>query len=200
MARQYSIKSVFRNTPNKLLARYFQEHNTLTDFDFTSLKENKPDVLFNAWLALDDNTKQYMDVDFQDIFNLSCEKGVKAIIDEVKELGPDKLINFTEWLADKKNHYDKAFSTFLDYPEYWKGASLLFHAYSFGYWRKRKKLPKVEAQCEDRHLRKLAGLIADYFHHTEPRVNIVLLNIYAGADLIISLPTQKTILNVAMNG
>ena len=167
MARHYSTKSFFRNAPNKLLARYFREHGALTDFDFASLKESKPDALFNAWLVLDDNTKQDMDADFQDIFNLSCEKGVKAIIDEAQFHDPKGLATFNEWLAEKKNHYDKAFSTFLDYPAYWKGAALFFHADSLGNWRKRKNLPKVVAQCEDSHLQKLAGLIAAYFHHTE---------------------------------
>ena len=116
MARQYSTKSFFRNAPNKLLAHYFQEHNTLTDFDFASLKESKIEALFDVWLELDDNTKQDMDADFQDIFNLSCEKGVKAIIDEAQFHNTDGLAAFNEWLARKKNHYDKAFSAFLYYP------------------------------------------------------------------------------------
>ena len=51
MARNYSTKAFFRHAPNPLLARYFKEHKCLLDFNFTLLKENKPDNLFEAWLT-----------------------------------------------------------------------------------------------------------------------------------------------------
>lgn len=70
-------------------------------------------------------------------------------------------------MASKKNHYEKAFSTFLDHPTFWKGAALFFHADSLSYWRKRKNIPSKPALCEESHLKQLSNLIADYFHHTE---------------------------------
>lgn len=167
MARHYSTKSFFRNAPNVLLERYFKQHETLTDLDFVNLKEGNPDALFSAWLALDPKTKQKMDSDFQEIFALSCEKGVKAIIDEAEFHDPDGLALFTEWLSEKQNHYDKAFSVFLEYPRYWKAALQFFHADSLSNWRKRKNMPKVAVQCEEANLNQLATLIANYFHHTE---------------------------------
>ncbi len=167
MARNYSTKAFFRHAPNPLLARYFKEHKCLLDFNFTLLKENKPDNLFEAWLTLDTSIKQELDTDFQDIFNLSCEKGIKAIIDEATHHAPDNLSQFNEELAAKKNFYDMAFSTLLNYPTYWKGAVLFFHADSLGNWRKRKNIPKVTPSCADIHLQKLAALIASYFHLNE---------------------------------
>ena len=46
------------------------------------MKETKPDALFNAWIALPDSQRNEMDAEFRDIFELSCEKGFRAIIDE----------------------------------------------------------------------------------------------------------------------
>lgn len=50
MARPYSTRSLFRQIPNALLARYFQKHGVFTDFDFTAIKETQIDELFEVWL------------------------------------------------------------------------------------------------------------------------------------------------------
>ena len=82
MARHYSIKAFFRQMSNALLARYLQQRGLFSDVGFSANNEVKPDELFNAWLALPDSQRKLMDAEFRDIFDLSCEKGVKAIIDE----------------------------------------------------------------------------------------------------------------------
>lgn len=50
MARRFSTKDFFRQTPNALLARYFYERALFGDLDFSALKETPPDELFAAWL------------------------------------------------------------------------------------------------------------------------------------------------------
>ena len=82
MPRHYSTRDFFRQMPNVLLARYFQGRGLFGDLDFAAMKEGKPDELFSAWLALADSQRHEMDAEFQDIFEMSCEKGFRAIIDE----------------------------------------------------------------------------------------------------------------------
>ena len=82
MARHYSTKSFFRQTPNALLARYFADRGHFCDLDFAAMKETKPDELFAVWLDLPEEQRKPMDAEFQDVFELSCEKGFLAIIDE----------------------------------------------------------------------------------------------------------------------
>ena len=82
MPRNYSSRDFFRQMPNALLARYFQERELFGDMDFAAMKEGKPDELFKAWLALPDSQRNKMDAEFRDIFEMSCEKGFRAIIDE----------------------------------------------------------------------------------------------------------------------
>ncbi len=48
------------------------------------MKETKPDELFAAWLYLSEEQRKPMDAECQDIFELSCEKGFRAIIDEAR--------------------------------------------------------------------------------------------------------------------
>ena len=82
MARHYSSKDFFRQMPNALLARYFRGRGLFSDMDFAAMKEGKPDDLFAAWLDLPDDKRNTMDAEFRDIFEMSCEKGFRTIIDE----------------------------------------------------------------------------------------------------------------------
>lgn len=83
MARHYSTKDFFRQMPNALLARYFQGWELFGDLDFVAMKEGKPGALFAAW-HLPEERCNAMDAKFRDIFEMSCEKGFRAIIDEAR--------------------------------------------------------------------------------------------------------------------
>jgi hypothetical protein len=173
MARHYSsAKDFFRQMPNALLARYFQGRGCLLDLDFAAMKESKPDELFAAWLGLPDNQRNEMDMEFWEIFEMSCEKGLRAIIDEatwqMRET-PDALTSFVETLSDLSNHYERAMITFLDHNECWRGATRFYHADTLSYWRKRKNLSNRPAAVDEASIQELAALIRNYFHHTEGR-------------------------------
>ena len=172
MAKHYSTKDFFRQMPNGLLARYFQRRRLFTDMDFAAMKEGKPDELFAAWLILTDEQRNEMDAEFRDIFEMSCEKGFRAIIDEapyqLRET-PDAIKPFIEMLSALPNHYERAMTTFLDHKTFWRGATRFDHADSLPYWRKRKNFPHQEASVDEASMQQLAGLIRNYFHHTEGR-------------------------------
>jgi hypothetical protein len=174
MTRHYSTKEFFRQMPNALLARYFQARGLFGDIDFSRMKETKPDELFAAWLYLPDRLRNEMDAEFRDIFELSCEKGFRAIIDEAEwhlANEPEARSQLVEKLAALANHFERAMVTFLDHHQFWKGATRFYHADTLPYWRKRKNLPHQPAVVDDASLRELASLIRNYFHHTEGRGN-----------------------------
>jgi hypothetical protein len=108
MARHYSTRDFFRQMPNALLARYFQGRGVLDHLNFTTMKDTQPDELFTAWLALPDDKRKGMDSEFQDIFEMSCEKGFRAILDEAEwhlmRAEPEALAEFVESLAALANH------------------------------------------------------------------------------------------------
>ena len=174
MSRHYSTKVFLRQMPNALLARFFQARGLFSDLDFSAIKETRPDEFLAAWFCLPDSQRNEMDAEFQDIFELSCEKGFRAIIDEAEshlENEPQALTGFVENLAALANHFERAMVTFLDYSQFWKGATSFYHADTLPYWRKRKNLPHQLAAVDEASLRELAGLIRTYFHHTEGRGN-----------------------------
>jgi hypothetical protein len=127
MTRHYSSKDFFRQMPNALLARYFQGRGLFGDLDFAAMKETKPEELFAAWLGLPDNQRNEKDMELLEIFEMSCDKGFQAIIDEANwhlRDTPDDLTSFVEMLSGLSNHYERAMITFLDHNECWRGATL----------------------------------------------------------------------------
>jgi hypothetical protein len=174
MARHYTTKDFFRQIPNALLARYFSDQGLFDDLDFTAMKETKPDALFTAWLELDEQNRNPMDAVFREIFNLSCEKGFKAIIDEARwqlRESPEEIPPFIEALSELPNHYHRAIVAYLEHQDYWKGATRFYHADTLSYWRKRKHMGHIPAAVDNASIAQLAGMIRDYFHHTEGRGN-----------------------------
>ena len=172
MARHYSTRDFFRQMPNSLLARYFHAHGVFGDLDFAAMKETQPDELFAPWLGLADTQHHEMDAELRDISELSCEKGFRAIIDEAAwhfANDPEAHTAFVEQLATLANHFERAMTTFLDHHDFWKGATLFYHADSLAYWRKRTHLPRVQAAVDDASLRELASSISTFFHRTEGR-------------------------------
>ncbi len=172
MARHYSTRDFFRQMPNALLARYFQGRDVLDHLNFTTMKDTQPDELFTAWLALPDAKRKGMDAEFQGIFEMSCEKGFRAILDEAEwhlREEPGARAEFVEKLAVLANHYERAMVTFLDHASFWNGATLFYHADTLSYWRKRKNLPHQPVALDQESRLELADLIRNYFHQTEGR-------------------------------
>ncbi len=158
--------------PNRLLARYFEWRKVLAELDFESLKETQPEALFAAWLELPENQRNAMDAELREIHALSCEKGWCAIRDEAAwqfREAPEAFAEFVEKLAALDGHPERAMMAFLDYPDFWKGATMFYHADTLPYWRKRKGLPHEEASAHEDGRRALAAGISDYFHRTEGR-------------------------------
>jgi hypothetical protein len=174
VARHYSTKSFFRQVPNSLIARYFQDRGLFSELDFAAMSETKPDELFDAWLDLAEEQRKPIDAGFQDIFELSCETGFRAIIDEAPfqmQETPEAAAEFINYLSALPNHYHRAMITYLDHYECWKGALRFCHADNLPYWRKRKNMGHAPAAVDDASILALATHIRGYFHRKEGRGN-----------------------------
>jgi hypothetical protein len=172
MSRHYSTRDFFLRMPNGRLARYFIAPCVLADLDFAAMKETQPKELFSAWLALPEQDRNSMDAEFREIYGLSSEKGWCAIRDEadwqLREM-PRERAQFVGLMAELNSHYERAMVTFLDYKQFWKGATLFCHADTLSYWRKRKGFPQMPASVHEDGRKALAEGIGNYFHQTEGR-------------------------------
>ncbi|MCP5346550.1 MAG: hypothetical protein H7A04_06765 [Pseudomonadales bacterium] len=164
----------YHRVNNALLARFFSDRGLFNDLDFAAMLETKPDVLNDSWLKLPEELRKPLDAEFQDIFELSCEKGFRAIIDEAQwqlQADPEGLTAFIETLSELPNHYHRAMLTYLDHGECWKGATRFYHADTLPFWRKRKNMGHQSAAVDDTSIQQLASKISNYFHRTEGRGN-----------------------------
>jgi len=203
MTRHYSTKDFFRQMPNALLARYFQGQRLFEGLDFAAMKEAKPDELFTAWLKLPDGQRNAMDAELRSIFEMSCEKGFRAILDEAEwhlAAGTQALAEFVGKLAALASHCERAIVTFLDHSKFWNGATRFYHADMLPYWRKRKNLLHQPAAVDEASLRELAGLIRDYFHHTEGRGNNCVVEPFRRGERDYFFAYPEEIRNKALSG
>ncbi len=186
MGRHYSTKDFFRQMPNALLGRYFQQRGLFEDLDFAVMKEGQPHELFAAWLDLPEEQRNTMDAEFRDVFEMSCERGFRAIIDEARwqmRETPEDLAAFIETLSALPSHYHRAMIAYLDHTGCWKGATRFYHADTLGYWRKRKHMGHELAAVDEASINQLAGLIRNYFHHAEGRGNNCVVEPFRRGDL-----------------
>ena len=99
--------------------------------------------MFAVWLNLEETQRHTIDTIFYEIFDMSCEKGSLAIIDEASWQLQKNLVElnlFINNLSSLPNHFHRGMVTYLDYPQFWKGATRFYHADIVSYWRKRKNL------------------------------------------------------------
>jgi hypothetical protein len=186
MGLHYATRDFFRQMPNWLLARYFQERGLFADLDFTAMKETKPDALFAAWMELPEENRNRMDAEFREVALLSSEQGFCAIRDEAEwqlRETPEAFTAFVEKLAALDGHFERAMVTFLDHGQFWKGALLFCHADSLAYWRKRKGFPHVAASVHEDGRNELAESIRPYFRQIEGRGNNCVVDAFRRGEL-----------------
>lgn len=171
MTQHYSPKQFFRQAPNGLLARYFDNHNVLKDIELLKLKETETEPIFSAWMALDEEKRDRMEADFRDVHALACPGGTKAILDEARWWNKAEAADLADRLSTMKNHHERALWVLLERPDYWRGGLRFLHADTIAtsFWRKRKNLPMVAAHVEDEDIEKLAGMVGNYFHAMQGR-------------------------------
>lgn len=185
MARHYSVKDFFRQTPNALLARYFTARGLFAGLDFGAMKEGKPDKLFDGWMALPEEDRRRTDADFRDIDEMSNEKGWLAMLGEAREHLQNQqpqVQGFMDAMAALPNHHARAMAVYLDHADHWLGATRLRDVDGMSYWRKRKNLPKTAAAVDKASVARLAELIKAHFSKTDGRGKNCEVEVYRWGD------------------
>lgn len=139
--RHYTLKSFLRAAPNELLAEYFKRDDLLSNIDFSKLTPRKIEPVFEAIQLLPDDTRAKVDTDFQDIFALDYEGGVKLLIEE----GRYSNVDFVPAFSLLKGNQAKTFWAFLNHKIIFD-ATLPFTCRENlkGSWRKRRGLLQLK--------------------------------------------------------
>lgn len=111
MARQYQPRRFFRNAPNRLLQQYFSGRGVLAEVDFGTLTETQVEPIYEAWLKLPEDARNAMEQDFQEIDELACEGGSKAILDEARYQAKTWPSSSPGWMASTGTPSGPSWST-----------------------------------------------------------------------------------------
>lgn len=105
--------------------------------------ETKTEALFSAWLGLPDEKRAGIEATLREVFDLSCENGSCAILDEARwqlKLSPEGLEALVKGLAELPNRFHRAMPVYPDYPQCWNWAIRFYRAGMPQHWRKPKHL------------------------------------------------------------
>ena len=169
MARQYSHTQFFRQAPNALLARYFQQHHQIIkELAFDKLKEFDIAPIFEAFKTLPEEKQAALEAELQDIDSMACQGGIAALTDEAAFY---KDNDFPKTLASIDGFHGKALWTFLDHNNYWQGGSFLLRSDTIAesFWKRRNDLPHIKPTVETAAIQQLEQAISDYFYRKQGR-------------------------------
>lgn len=172
MARDFSPITFFQRVPNALLGRYFREkHDVLHDVAFDALEENRiaAEAVYQAFSGLPEGNQAEIEAECQDIDAMANQAGVTALIDEATDFHQNAT--FPEAINQINSFHGKVMWTFLEYPNYWAGATSILHAENIpdAYWKKRNDLPHVTPHVQPEDSDRLADGLSHYFHSKEGR-------------------------------
>ena len=173
MARAFSPITFFQRVPNPLLSRYFhQKQGVLLEVTFDELEETRQsaELIFEASTTLPDDTQAEIEAEFQDIDSMAFQGGVKALIEEATD-HPHFNAAFPEAINQHNSDHGKAMWTFLEYREYWAGATSILYAENIAdaYWKKRNDLPHITPLVEPEDAERLEKALIRYFRTREGR-------------------------------
>lgn len=181
MARDFSPITFFQRTPKALLGRYFQEkYGVLAEIAFDELEENgqTAEAIYEAFSALPEPQQAQIEAECQEIESMAHQAGVTALIDEATDF--HKNAGFPEAINQQDSFHGKVMWTFLEYPNYWAGATSNLYAESIpdASWNKRNDLPHVPPHVEPEDTNRLADALSHYFRKKEGRGRHCRVDVY----------------------
>ena len=164
MARDFSPITFFQRTPNALLGRYFQKkHGVLTEIDFDELVENSQtaETIFQAMSQLTEQKLKQIEAECQEIEAMTHQAGVTALIDEAMDF--HKNAEFPEAINQHESFHGKVMWTFLEYPNYWAGATSNLYAENIRCppWRAKRRRVVPGSREATRDTRRAEGAKGD---------------------------------------
>ncbi len=167
MTRHFSIPTVLRMTPNGLLRAIFTRlGHDMHEVVWDKLPQRKTQPILDAIQKLSQPDQNAMELALHNIFELACENGARAIREAAASAaaGGQKL-----YLPDVGGAYCMSACTWLQYPDVFDRAMLLFEVDHLGRWRKRKDVPRMTPRTSAEALSALGSAIGDILLRAEGR-------------------------------
>ncbi len=166
MSRQFSIPTILRMLPNKLLERLFAERGYIQlRWNWKGLKERDVEKLQNAIKMQPAASKALIESDLRELFELACDSGMTSIIEAALQCG---LPDFADRMPEE-GFYHRSIWTRLEYPAIFERALRLQNFEAISWWRKRNDLPKKQIVIDEILLARLSAEISELLHRVQGR-------------------------------
>lgn len=160
MWRNYSPKTFLRKTPNRILKGYFARKNLLAEIDFDSLGSTETEPIDKALEALPEKDRTEIEADFQQIYEMSGEKGEQLILEEASFY---HNLDLSDDFEQMENYYERTMWVFLNHPQIFKVASDFDYMDRVGGWKRRYVGEGLQPAIEEDDLGNLAKEMSKFY-------------------------------------
>ena len=165
MSRLYTLNTLLRQMPRKILQSYFHHRGLLPGWNFTTVKRNDVETLLEALEELEPRERAMVEADFRAIFRLADSAGVQLMLVEAAVVGVD----LSELFVQMANNYHCSMWLFLNEEQ--GGVNLFARCsaiaqvdeHSFTEARRLKGLPNREPHHDLATLNELAEALKDFY-------------------------------------
>ena len=168
MAKIFDPKKVLKRTSKALRQQLFTERFPLAGVPWDGLSETDVEPIFQAWQRLPDAERNDVQVLLQDFNDLSEERGLCVLAEEVRARCPDRAAEF----AALEARCDRPLWVYLNVPDAFEKAALFARADTLAagrYWVKRNSLPR-QATAFTQELKKAVEVaLTGYYWPTQMR-------------------------------
>jgi hypothetical protein len=166
MSRQFTIPTILRMLPNKLLERLFAERGYIQlRWNWKGLKERDVEKLQYAINMQPAESKALIESDLRELFELACDSGMTSILEAALQCG---LPDFADRMPEEGFYY-RSIWTRLEYPAVFERALRLHNMQTISWWRKRNDLPKKKVVVDEIMLSRLSSEISELLHRVQGR-------------------------------
>jgi hypothetical protein len=164
MTRHFSIPTVLRMTRASLLRTLFNRlGHSMPYIPWEDLRKLRIQPIIDAILTLPPAEQHALEAALHNIFDLACENGIRAIREAAVGTVGARIP------SNVGGPYSASAWTWLEYPDVFDRAMLLFEVDHLTRWRKRKDVPKVTPSTAPEGLARLACVIGKILRRKEGR-------------------------------
>ena len=133
---QHNPRTVLRQVPNLLLARFLSRHAGFSDFNWGRITETHIEPVYECWQGLPKAEKDPISTAILQVASLSNPSGTSTLVSTAQDSG----IDIRPQVCAMKNAYERAFWCMLEYPEVFNDSRTLAH--------NRRDAAKIQAEMD----------------------------------------------------
>ncbi len=164
---QYNPRTILRQVPNFLLARFFSPHPAFDGFDWSRLKETQIEPIYECWQQMPKAERDGISALFLQVHALANPSGTSTLVMAARDVG----IDIRPQVCAMNNAYERAFWCMLERPEVFHNGRTLAHIDSMPQKSREKwtGLPQRPIEVTAETVARLEGEIREYYQRLDGR-------------------------------